>query len=459
MDEHRPPTRPHAMTPPIPAGRLTAAQGAALYVGAVLGTGVIALPGLAADVAGPASLVAWLVLVVVSAALAATFAALGARHPDSGGVSTYARRAFGDRAAAVVGWCFYFAVPPGAAAAALFGGAYVAAATGGGRVTIALTAAALMAAVTATNAAGVRVAGRIQLAMAGLLVAFLLGAVLLALPHAEPANLRPFAPHGWPAVGSATALLVWSFVGWEAITHLTGEFRRPARDVPRAAAAAVLIVGVLYLAVAAATVAVLSPSVLGGSGAGAQAPLGELLAVALGGDARVLAAAAAVFLTFGAMNAYYAGAAKLGAALGRDGALPAWFARGSMAGEVPRRSLAVGAGLAFVALLAAVATGAGARPLVLLTTGSFVTVYAVGTAAAVRLLPRDSRVRPVAVVAFAAVLVLLVLTGPYLAWPLTVTAAALLYLRSAGRAGQPVPAGRAGQPVSAGRADQPTRNE
>ncbi|MEV1202506.1 amino acid permease, partial [Microbispora rosea] len=131
-----------------PAGRLTAAQGAAMYVGAVLGTGVIALPALAAQAAGPASLLAWLGLVVLSAPLAAAFAALGARHPDSGGVSTYARLAFGDRAAVVVGWCFYFAIPPSAAAAALFGGEYVAAAVGGGTGTATLTAAGLMAVVT-----------------------------------------------------------------------------------------------------------------------------------------------------------------------------------------------------------------------------------------------------------------------------------------------------------------------
>src|SRR5690349_8614800 len=97
---------------------LSLTHGTAMYVGAVLGTGVIALPALAADVSGPASLVAWLLLVVASAPLAATFAALGARYPDAGGVSTYARLAFGERAATVVGWCFYFAVPPGASAAA-----------------------------------------------------------------------------------------------------------------------------------------------------------------------------------------------------------------------------------------------------------------------------------------------------------------------------------------------------
>ncbi|HEV7936320.1 MAG TPA: amino acid permease, partial [Actinomadura sp.] len=60
--------------------------------------------------------------------LAGTFAALGARYPDAGGVSTYVRYAFGPRAAAVVGLCFYFAIPAGASAAAMFGGAYMAAA-------------------------------------------------------------------------------------------------------------------------------------------------------------------------------------------------------------------------------------------------------------------------------------------------------------------------------------------
>src|SRR5262245_25014123 len=87
-------------------GQLTVVQGTAMYIGAVLGTGVIALPALAAEVAGPASLVAWLGLIVLSAPLAATFAALGGRYPDAGGVATYGRLAFGDRAAAVVGWWF-----------------------------------------------------------------------------------------------------------------------------------------------------------------------------------------------------------------------------------------------------------------------------------------------------------------------------------------------------------------
>ena len=115
------------------------------------------------------------------------------------------------------------------------------------------------------------------------------------------------------------------------------------------------------------------------------------MAVGLGGNARILAAIAALRLTFGAMNAYYAGAARLGAALGRDGALPTWLARGSQAGQVPRRSLAVNALMSFACLGIVVATGFGAKPLVLLTTGSFVCAF--GIAAALRLLPKLSASR------------------------------------------------------------------
>ncbi|GAA3613059.1 amino acid permease [Kineosporia mesophila] len=393
-------------------------QGIALYVGAVLGTGVIALPALAAKAAGPASLIGWVFMVVASAPLAFTFAALGARHPDAGGVAHYARLAFGPRASAVVGWCFYAAVPPGSSAAALFAGYYVESAVGGGRATAIVTAFAMVLTAAGVNGFGVRVSGRVQLALSVLLVGFLLVAVLFALPHADPGRLEPFAPQGFTAIAPATALLVWSFVGWEAITHLTGEFRDPGRDLARATAAAVVIVGVIYLAVALTVILVLGPAA-----ADSAAPLGELLATAFGGNARVLAAVAAVLLTLGTMNAYYAGAAKLGAALGRDGALPAWLGRGSRAGEVPRRSLAVNvaASLAVLGVVSALDLDLGS--IVLATSGLFVTVYAVGVAAALRLLER----RVVAGTAMLTVLALLAMTGVHLLWALLVAAAALAY--------------------------------
>ncbi|MFI5915235.1 amino acid permease [Dactylosporangium sp. NPDC051541] len=407
---------------------LTVPQGAALSIGAVLGTGVIALPALAAQTAGPAALVAWGILIVLSVPLAATFAALGARYPDAGGVATYARRAFGPRAAAVVGWSFFFAVPVGAPAAALFAGAYVASAVGGGTRTTLVTAVVMMVLVTAGNLGGIRVSGKLQLGLAALLITLLLTATVTALPHADLGNLRPFAPHGWWAIGPAVAVLVWGFAGWEAVTSLAADFRTPSRDLPRATGIALVVISVLYLGIAAASTLVLGPG-LAADGRTGGAPLAELLAIGVGGQVRTIAAAAAVLLTLGTMNAYYAGAAKLGAALGRDGALPAWFGRGAAPGAVPRRSLVVVALLGALSLVVVTATGTGTRALVLLTSGCFVLVYVLGSAAAVKLLPARSKAWACAVVALAASIGLVVVTGWYMLGTLAIGAGAAVYAR------------------------------
>ena len=136
----------------------------------------------------------------------------------------------------------------------------------------------------------------------------------------------------------------------------------------------------------------------------------------------------ASLLTIGAMNTYFAGGSKLGAALGRDGAFPGWFARGSRSGEVPRRSLAVIVVLALAALGVVALTGVGPKPVVLLTTGSLGLVYVLGTAAALRLLPPGSWSRRGAGLALGFTLALLATTGPYVLWTLAVASAALAYV-------------------------------
>jgi amino acid efflux transporter len=401
---------------------LTVPQGAALTTGAVLGTGVITLPAVAAEIAGPASILAWLAMVALSVPLAGTFAALGARFPDGGGVSTYARAAFGPKAAGVVGWWFFFAVPVGAPPASLMAGGYVADVVGGGRATSVTVAAVLLAAVVLTNAMGLRLSGRVQLGLTAVLALLLAATVVTALPHSDLSNATPFTPAGWGAVPAAAAVLVWAFAGWEAVASLAGEYRHPRRDVPRATAVAVGVVGVLYVAVAATSVLVLGPA------AGvSQAPLSDLLATSVGGAVRGVTAMVAVLLTFGTMNAYFAGATRLGAALARDGALPAYLSTGHQRGAVPRRSLGLVAVLSGLALAAAAVLDVGLAPLMLLTTGCFTLVYVLGTAAAVRLLPRGSWAWRGAVVAMVSAVGLLAFTGPHVAWALGVAVASLAY--------------------------------
>ncbi|MFJ6751163.1 APC family permease [Streptomyces sp. NPDC091266] len=391
--------------------RLGIGSGTALCAGAVLGPGVLTLPSLAAAAAGPASILAWVVLLAMCVPVAASFAALGARFPDGGGVATYVHRAMGPRAAAVVGWWFYGAVPIGVVSAAWIGGKYVADAVGWGDAGAAAVGAAVLVWALVSNAVGLRMSGRVQLLLGALLAAVLLCAVLAAAPHVSTAHFTPFMPGGWSSVGSAASVLFFAFAGWEAASHLSGEFADPRRDLPRVTRYTLAVITVLYLGLALATIGALGPAA-----ARTDTPLTELLTRSMGEAARPVAAAAALFLTFGAVNSYLAGASRLGAALGRDGAAPRWLAKGGAPGEVPRRSLAVLGGVCVLLGLAAGAGGADLDLLMRATATCLAAVTLAGLAAALLLLPRRtplwwgglaSSVLTLAVLAFSGLLLLI----------------------------------------------------
>jgi len=385
-------------------------RGAALYVGALIGPGVLLVPSLAAHAAGPASLVAWGLLLLLSIPLAVTFAALGVRHPVAGGVSTYVEEGFGAGAAAVTGVSFLTAVLFGAPAVALIGGYYVADLTGSGTPVAVVVGLGMIAAVFAANTFGLRISSGFQLALSGVLVGMIALAVAVALPQRATRNWTPFAPHGWWAVGTAANILIWLFIGWEAMAQLAGDFRDPRRDLPRAVAAAFAVVAVLYAGLGVATVVVTASS-------GSRVPLADLVAVGFGRGGRDATAVLAVALTMGTMNVYVASSAKLAASLARARALPGWLA-GDAGQTVPRRPLAVLA-LTSCALLGALAAGAtSADVLVRATSACFVAVYVLALASAVRIASGALRA------AAATALLLVCVVGVFSSWYLLVPAVA-----------------------------------
>src|SRR2546428_9421728 len=94
------------MSAPNPSLRraMTMRYAVALYMSSVLGSGVLVLPGLAAQIAGPTSLVAWVALSIISSAHGYTFASLSARRPVSDGVYSFARYRLGPGAPSDVLW-------------------------------------------------------------------------------------------------------------------------------------------------------------------------------------------------------------------------------------------------------------------------------------------------------------------------------------------------------------------
>jgi amino acid efflux transporter len=382
-------------------------RGGALYVGALIGPGLLLVPALAAQAAGAASIVAWGALLVLSAPLAVTFAALGVRHPVAGGVSAYVREGLGDDAAAVTGGWFLAAVALGAPAVSLIGGYYVADLTGSGTPVAAAVGLAMFAAVLAANLFGVRVSSGFQLALSSVLVLVVAIAVAVALPSRGGDKWTPFAPHGWWAVGTAANLLVWLFVGWEAVAQLAGEFRRPSVDLPRAVALAFGLVTILYVGVAVATIGVTA-------GTHSRVPLADLISVGFGRAGRDATAVLAVALTMGTMNVYLGGTAKLTASLAAEGALPLWLA-GDSGRSIPRRPLLVYAPVIFAMIGVVLAGAVTTSELVRATSACFIAVYVLALLSAVRIL--DGPVRIAAAISLVLSAAVAVFSAAYLAVP------------------------------------------
>jgi amino acid efflux transporter len=406
----------------------------ALYAGAVVGAGVLLLPGVAASTAGPASLVAWLFVGVLGIPLALTFAALAGRFSDAGGVATYATRAFGPTAGAVVGWSYFVAGSVGQAIVALTGGYYVAAAFERGDELAFPVAGAILLACVLSNLRGLRISGRIQLALS-IAVALMLGAAALsAVPRLDPAAFDPFAPRGLEAVGRAAVPLFFAFAGWEAITHLSAEFRNPRRDLPLATGITISVVLCLYLGV---STAVIGTSAYGTPDAD-RAAVAQVLGDSLGLAAAPVAGVAAALISLGTTNAFIASVSRLGYALARDGAFPRPLERLDSQG-VPRAAV-IAVGAVGAAGLAVTLVGRlGAEDLLVVPSSLVILTYVLGMAAGVRLLHGRERSR--AAIGLAMCLAVAPFAGGSLFVALVIAGGAIAYrrlgLRTAGNARAP----------------------
>ena len=394
----------------------------ALYLGAVLGAGVLVLPGTTATTAGPGSLLAWAFVGLLGVPLALTFAELARRHPDAGGVATFARLAFGRRAGAVVGWFYFTAGSFGQAIVALTGAYYVGAPLDAGFNATFAIAGAILGAAVAANLRGLHVSGGLQLVLAGGVGAVLVAAIVAAIPDLDLGRFDPFMPHGVGAVATAAVPLFFAFAGWEAITHLAAEFRNPDRDLVRSSAVTIALVLALYLGVSFAVIATGTY----GSPELDRVAVAELLGRSLGVGAEHVAAVAAALISLGTANAFVAATSRLGYALGRDGALSARLGRLDGRG-VPSAGVVAVAAIGTVGLAVAYVRRLGAEDLLFVPSSLVVATYVIAMAAAMRLL--DGRARVPAACALVLCIGVVPVLGASVGVPLAVAAAALLYWR------------------------------
>lgn len=262
---------------------LSATSLVAFGIGAIVGAGIFVVIGTAAaDNAGPAIVLSFVVAAAVCLCPALCYAELAAMIPVSGGAYSYAYIALGELPAWAVGWMLLCEFLSAAATISAGWSAYFVSVLkmagfhaprillsapvtlDGARHfrlsgTIADFPAALMAlAIGGVLLRGARASARVNTAIVAVKLAVLLAFVGFGAFYVRPGNWAPFVPpnlgsfgqYGWSGIFRAAAVTFFAFLGFDTVSTAAREARNPSRDVPLGIIGSLLACTVLYVAVA-----------------------------------------------------------------------------------------------------------------------------------------------------------------------------------------------------------------
>ena len=244
----------------------------AIVVGTIIGSGIFLVPQEMMRAVGSSSMVylAWIVGGLLSLFGAMTYAELGAMMPATGGEYVYLRGAYGDLPAFLYMWTWFSVAKPASIASVTTGLARVLAIFPAlawldgvalhGRWEITWSQVFAIAAtwlITGLNYLGIRKAGDFQLFFTWLKGALILviAGFCFASAKGSVLNFHTFFPGAHGGFGGFMIALIaalWAYDGWNDLTMVAGEVRRPERSLPIALIFGLFIVGVLYMATNAA---------------------------------------------------------------------------------------------------------------------------------------------------------------------------------------------------------------
>jgi APA family basic amino acid/polyamine antiporter len=315
----------------------------ALGVGAIIGTGIYTLTGVAAGLAGPAVILSFAVAGAVCACAALCYAEMASLSPQAGSAYAYSYMTLGELIAWVVGWslileytlvCSAVAVGWAGYAAGLIHGAHIpipdallsAAGAGAGGV-VNLPAIFIALVVTGVLLVGTRESATVNFVLVCVKLVALAGFVAFTLPNFDAAHFHPFAPFGFGAheidgkkygVMGAAAIIFFAFYGFDAISTAAEEAKNPSRDLTIGIVGSMLLCTVIYMVVAACALGA-SPFDLFSK---SPEPLAFVLRQLGKPGAASLIAGAAVVAMPTVIMVFMFGQSRVFFAMARDGLLP-----------------------------------------------------------------------------------------------------------------------------------------
>ena len=256
-----------------------------LGIGGIVGTGIFVLTGTAAaDHAGPALMLSFVVAGIGCAFAALCYAEFSAMIPVSGSAYSYCYATLGEAVAWFVGWNLLLEYLFAIATVSTGWSGYVLSLLAQFRVHVPyalshapfdqaagpleivrtgailnIPAVAIAAAVAVVCYIGIRQTAALNAVIVAVKVAVIVAFVVFGASHIRTPNWHPFVPpntgafgrFGWSGVLGAAGVIFFAYIGFDAISTAAQETHRPQRAMPIAILASLAICTLLYVAVSA----------------------------------------------------------------------------------------------------------------------------------------------------------------------------------------------------------------
>jgi basic amino acid/polyamine antiporter, APA family len=268
-----------------------------LGVGAVIGTGIFVLTGVAVhDRSGPAMILSFVVAGFACALAALCYAEFASMAPVAGSAYTYAYATLGELFAWIIGWDLIIEYGVSAAAVAHGASHYFQDLLTIFRIRLSevltdapfdyspvlgklistgkfldLPAMVIVSLVTVVLVRGIKESASFNAAMVILKVAIVLFIIVVGACYVNPANWHPFAPFGYTGINffgktvlgqvdaggqplgmlAGAGIIFFAYIGFDSVSTHAEEAKKPERDVPIGIIASLIICTVLYMGVGA----------------------------------------------------------------------------------------------------------------------------------------------------------------------------------------------------------------
>lgn len=236
-----------------------------LGIGAIIGTGIFVLTGLAAaNYSGPALIISFMISGAACAFAGLCYAEFAAMVPVSGSAYTYGYAALGEIWAWIIGWDLILEYAVAISAVAIGWSGYIVSLFDAGGIKfpkalinapgvqggfVNLPAILIIAAITALLIRGVKESARFNNIIVGIKLIVVLLFICIGIFHIHPANWSPFMPYGWNGVFKGAAIIFFAYIGFDAVSTAAEEVKHPQRDLPIGIITSLIVCTILYIVV------------------------------------------------------------------------------------------------------------------------------------------------------------------------------------------------------------------